>query len=262
MYAFCPFHVPQAKHQVHLYKLTECEHVQIACFLARIKEPLLCSRVRRARNTCWCLFADRRRAAFFWLAKRCHSGAQYSKWTVGPLISVTCAPMFMQFTGCHQPVQGFYRVFACDVMAAMLVYLDKRILNIFFWMVHQHGRQLLCCFNPQGLSENALLVRKCNWLAKKMLITCVMRNARAHKLQWSGPTVHSSTVSGAWVCSCLVAIINLLLSPGYYIISRVPTLCRGDNKWLHGILTLNWLFGVNTPFNHRSSSKKTDTIMN
>ena len=23
--------------------------------------------------------------------------------------------------------------------------------------VHQHGRQLLCCFNPQGLSENALL---------------------------------------------------------------------------------------------------------
>ena len=26
-----------------------------------------------------------------------------------------------------------YRAFACDVMAAMLVYLDKRILNIFFW---------------------------------------------------------------------------------------------------------------------------------
>ena len=25
-----------------------------------------------------------------------------------------------------------YRVFACDVMAAMFVYLDKRILNIFF----------------------------------------------------------------------------------------------------------------------------------
>ena len=25
------------------------------------------------------------------------------------------------------------RVFACDVMAAMLVHLDKRILNIFFW---------------------------------------------------------------------------------------------------------------------------------
>ena len=28
-----------------------------------------------------------------------------------------------------------------------------------------------------------------------MLITCVMRNARAHKLQWSGPTVHSCTVT-------------------------------------------------------------------
>ena len=27
-----------------------------------------------------------------------------------------------------------------------------------------------------------------------MLIACVMRNARAHKLQWSDPTVHSSTV--------------------------------------------------------------------
>ena len=26
-----------------------------------------------------------------------------------------------------------YRAFACDVMTAMLVYQDKRILNIFFW---------------------------------------------------------------------------------------------------------------------------------
>ena len=34
--------------------------------------------------------------------------SQYSKWTVGPLSSVTCPLMFMQFTGCHQPVQGFY----------------------------------------------------------------------------------------------------------------------------------------------------------
>ena len=33
---------------------------------------------------------------------------QYSEWTVGPLNSVTCAPMFMQFTGCHHPVKGFY----------------------------------------------------------------------------------------------------------------------------------------------------------
>ena len=30
-------------------------------------------------------------------------------------------------------VSRIYRAFACDVMAAMLVYLDKRILNIFFW---------------------------------------------------------------------------------------------------------------------------------
>ena len=34
--------------------------------------------------------------------------AQYSEWTVGSLSSVTCAPMFMQFTGCHQLIQGFY----------------------------------------------------------------------------------------------------------------------------------------------------------
>ena len=36
------------------------------------------------------------------------ANTQYSEWTVGPLSSVTCAPMFMQLTGCHQPVQGFY----------------------------------------------------------------------------------------------------------------------------------------------------------
>ena len=47
------------------------------------------------------------------------------------------SPMFMQFTGCHQPVQGFY------------------------W------------------PENA--------------IDRLMRNARAHKIQWSGATIHSFT---------------------------------------------------------------------
>ena len=41
-----------------------------------------------------------------------------------------------------------YRSFSCDVTAAMLVYWNKIILNIFFWKVYQHGRQLLCCFNP------------------------------------------------------------------------------------------------------------------
>ena len=34
--------------------------------------------------------------------------AQYSEWTVGPLNSATCPPIFMQLTGCHQPVQRFY----------------------------------------------------------------------------------------------------------------------------------------------------------
>ena len=56
-------------------------------------------------------------------------------------------PMFMQFTGCHQPVQGFF----------------GQKMQLIGW-------------------ENAN--------------ACVMRNARAHKLQWSGPTVqHSSTVT-------------------------------------------------------------------
>jgi hypothetical protein len=32
-----------------------------------------------------------------------------------------------------------------------------RILNKFFWNVPQHGRQILCCFNPKGLGGNALL---------------------------------------------------------------------------------------------------------
>ena len=34
-------------------------------------------------------------------------------------------------------------------------------------------------------SSGFLFARKCNLLAEKMLITCVMRNARAHKIQWS-----------------------------------------------------------------------------
>ena len=33
---------------------------------------------------------------------------QYSEWTVGPLSSATCPSLFMQFSGCHQPVQRFY----------------------------------------------------------------------------------------------------------------------------------------------------------
>ena len=45
---------------------------------------------------------------YFRLTRDARLVPQYSEWTVGSLSSVTCAPMFMQFTGCHQPVQGFY----------------------------------------------------------------------------------------------------------------------------------------------------------
>ena len=37
-----------------------------------------------------------------------HSIVNKSEQTVGPLSNATCAPMFMQFTGCHQPVLRFY----------------------------------------------------------------------------------------------------------------------------------------------------------
>ena len=40
-------------------------------------------------------------------------------------------------------------------------------------------------------SSAFLLARKCSSLAERMLITCVMRYAWTHKLQLSGPTVHS-----------------------------------------------------------------------
>ena len=34
---------------------------------------------------------------------------QYSElWTAGPLTSATCPPIFIQFTGCEQPVKRFY----------------------------------------------------------------------------------------------------------------------------------------------------------
>ena len=33
---------------------------------------------------------------------------QYSEWAVGPLSSAACPPLFMQFTGCHQPGVRFY----------------------------------------------------------------------------------------------------------------------------------------------------------
>ena len=33
---------------------------------------------------------------------------QYSEWTVGPFSSAMCSPMFMQFTGRHEPVRHYY----------------------------------------------------------------------------------------------------------------------------------------------------------
>ena len=69
-------------------------------------------------------------------------------------------------------------------------------------------------------SSGFLLARKCNWLAEKMLITCVMRNAQAHKLQWSGPTVHSSTVPSP--CNVYKSIIRVVPITYLRIINKVP----------------------------------------
>ena len=61
-----------------------------------------------------------------------------------------------------------------------------------------------------------------------------MRNARAHKLQWSGPTVHSSIVLERLLFDtadvCLSTVIRLFLAsllPYVYLqlASRVHTVC-------------------------------------
>ena len=44
--------------------------------------------------------------------------------------------------------------FACDVIAAMLVYNNNRVVITFFCCVHQHGRHTLCHSNPWRLSAN------------------------------------------------------------------------------------------------------------
>ena len=56
---------------------------------------------------------------------------------------------------------------------------------------------------PSPASSAFLLARKCNWLAERMLITCVARHARTHKLQLSGPTV---TDLNYWIklLSCII----------------------------------------------------------
>ena len=47
-----------------------------------------------------------------------------------------------------------------------------------------------------------------------MLITCVIRNARAHRLQWSGPTVRSSTVVTVSQCFSIFLVSILVFHPG------------------------------------------------
>ena len=52
--------------------------------------------------------------------------------------------------GAQQPILGF----ACDVIAAMLVYNNNRVVIIFFCCVHQHCRHTLCHLNPWRLNAN------------------------------------------------------------------------------------------------------------
>ena len=50
--------------------------------------------------------------------------------------------------------------FACDIIAAILVYNNNRVVITFFCCVHQLGRHTLCHFNFWGLSTNQeLLIR-------------------------------------------------------------------------------------------------------
>ena len=44
--------------------------------------------------------------------------------------------------------------FACDVIAAMLVYSNNKVVITFFCCVHQHDRHTLCHLNPWKLSGN------------------------------------------------------------------------------------------------------------
>ena len=54
-----------------------------------------------------------------------------------------------------------------------------------------------------------------------------MRNARAHKIQWSGPTVHSSTVFGSCVNIRIVTILAhgrlVIMQAGLTLVSTFDT---------------------------------------
>ena len=54
--------------------------------------------------------------------------------------------------------ERLYYWFACDVIAAMLVYNNNRVVITFFCCVHQRGRHTLCHLNPWRLSANQELV--------------------------------------------------------------------------------------------------------
>ena len=51
-----------------------------------------------------------------------------------------------------------------------------------------------------------------------------MRNARAHKLQWSGPTVHSSTVATMLVTAFVSNIIIHQGKISFYCFLEMPVL--------------------------------------
>ena len=42
----------------------------------------------------------------------------------------------------------YYSWFACDVIAAILVYSNDAAVITFFCCIHQHGRNTLCHLNP------------------------------------------------------------------------------------------------------------------
>ena len=70
-----------------------------------------------------------------------------------------------------------------------------------------------------------------------MLITCVMRNARAHKLQWSGPTVHSSTVQSVLHHTQQYVTQSCASHSGVFVVCRQPAF--REAKQMQNYLRIN-----------------------